>query len=127
MSKMNKLFYFIIAGCLLLIGCQYVEDANKVDFGYIEEPYKAKAIHIVYCEHMGYEIILINNTPQCLFNNTYCDAWEFYYKLCGKEHIKEIVLRKKYEYVYPEIEGCEKGLMPSEKKFLLDASRCING
>ncbi len=88
-----------------------------------------KPLHIVYCQHMGYQVGInsTTNKPMCVFEDgSKCYTDDFYTGVCGKENIKQIQLRKEGESVYVELgEQCAEGLSPSKPAYLLDQPKCI--
>lgn len=103
--------------CILLIGC---DRCPSID---------VKPLPIVYCEHMGYEIIIEEETnrPKCLFYDyTSCYTDDFYDRTCGNVSRRELsVLRSECQDVYVELgERCEKGLVMSKPEYLLDQPHC---
>jgi len=63
-----------------------------------------------YCEHMGYNISIINETSYCVFDeNNSCPTGEFYFGKCGEEFVKEFPCREMGEFVYSQFEKCCEG------------------
>lgn len=84
------------------------------------------AVTVPYCEHMGYTMIIDSeNKPICVFDDfTICSIYDFYYGECGQDKVKELRKRTLCEDVYLQFEECEEGLVPSERKYLLEQEHC---
>lgn len=141
MKKILILLFMINIIILLspiISSAEYVHPfvAKLIDWSYPKDG--EVTVPLAYCNRMGYNIKIdsVINIPMCVFDDgNYCTTDDFYLsnkyigfksptKYCGQNKVKALRDRREGEYVFAEFEKCEKGLVPSKPKYLLEQPHC---